>query len=109
MLGNGLNVDTITGIDDLYRRIVDHRGVHLTGAVRALAAPGALPAVVHCSAGRDRTGLVAALVLSVVGVPYDEIAEDYARTADLLQGEALEQCACGRSRRGSGSSGSRWP
>ncbi|MEV4418896.1 tyrosine-protein phosphatase [Patulibacter sp. NPDC049589] len=91
VLGGGLDVDTISGIDDLYRRIVDARGAQLTGAVRALAAPGALPAVVHCSAGKDRTGLVAALVLSAVGVPDDVIAADYARTADLLRGEALKQ------------------
>ena len=34
--------------------------------------------VVHCSAGRDRTGLVTALLLSLVGVPQETIVEDYA-------------------------------
>ncbi|GAA1124309.1 tyrosine-protein phosphatase [Arthrobacter flavus] len=35
--------------------------------------------VVHCSAGRDRTGLVMTVMLSAAGVPTDEIVQDYAR------------------------------
>ncbi|MBG6189372.1 hypothetical protein IWX64_000292 [Arthrobacter sp. CAN_A212] len=35
--------------------------------------------VVHCSAGRDRTGLVVTVMLSAAGVPTDEIVQDYAR------------------------------
>jgi len=40
------------------------------------APPGAV--LVHCAAGKDRTGVVVALVLSVAGVDRDAIAEDYA-------------------------------
>ncbi|WP_051054225.1 tyrosine-protein phosphatase [Frankia sp. QA3] len=64
---------------------VDQRGSRLTAAVVALAAPGALPAIVHCSAGKDRTGLVIALVIALVldlaGVPAEVIAEDFALTS----------------------------
>ncbi|SNQ47906.1 Protein tyrosine/serine phosphatase (fragment) [Frankia canadensis] len=42
----------------------------------------------HCSAGKDRTGLVIALVLDLAGVPTDVIAEDFALTARYLDGEA---------------------
>jgi len=38
-------------------------------------------AVVHCAAGKDRTGTVVALALDVAGVPHDVIADDYALTA----------------------------
>lgn len=50
---------------------------HLVGgAFRALAdAPG--PVLVHCSAGRDRTGMVAAMLLSLTGVEHEAIAADY--------------------------------
>ncbi|MFJ2132451.1 tyrosine-protein phosphatase [Streptomyces sp. NPDC087845] len=54
----------------------------IADAVTAAAAPGAT--LVHCAAGKDRTGLLVALLLDLAGVPLDEIAEDYARTADAL-------------------------
>jgi protein-tyrosine phosphatase len=71
---------------DLYLRVVDERGPRLAATVGALAEPGALPAVVHCTAGKDRTGIVVALVLSAVGVDDDTIAQDYALTAQYLTG-----------------------
>jgi protein tyrosine/serine phosphatase len=42
----------------------------------ATAGPGSV--LIHCHAGKDRTGLVVALLLSLVGVPGEVIAEDYA-------------------------------
>jgi protein-tyrosine phosphatase len=91
VIGRGIDVESIVGVEDLYVMIIEQRGDRLASAVRALAAPDALPAVVHCAAGKDRTGLVAALILSIAGVPDDVIAVDYARTAELLVGEALEE------------------
>ena len=52
-------------------------------ALRLLADDG-LPAVVHCAAGKDRTGVMTALVLRTLGVPEDVVAEDYARSSDAL-------------------------
>ena len=54
------------------------------GVVAALADPGRTPLVFFCNAGKDRTGVVAAMVLSVLGVPDDTIAHDYAATQDAL-------------------------
>ena len=52
------------------------------GAVAAvlglLAEPANLPAVFHCAAGKDRTGIVASIVLSLLGVHRATVAEDYA-------------------------------
>jgi protein-tyrosine phosphatase len=45
-----------------------------------LAAQDALPAVYHCTAGKDRTGIVSALILDSLGVPDETIAEDYLLT-----------------------------
>jgi protein-tyrosine phosphatase len=42
--------------------------------------------IVHCAAGKDRTGTVVALALDAVGVPRDAIIDDYARTAERLPG-----------------------
>ena len=45
-----------------------------------LAAPALRPAVFHCTAGKDRTGLAAALLLSVLGVDRELILDDYELT-----------------------------
>ena len=49
-------------------------------AFAALAEPDALPAVFHCAAGKDRTGLLAALILGAMRVSIDDIVDDYALT-----------------------------
>lgn len=59
-------------------------GAGLVAAVKALAADGALPAIVHCAAGKDRTGGVIAVVLAAVGVDIADIAEDYAETSKAV-------------------------
>ncbi|MFT4052922.1 MAG: tyrosine-protein phosphatase [Novosphingobium sp.] len=43
-------------------------------------ASGALPLVFHCAAGKDRTGIVAALLLDLLGVSRADVLEDYALT-----------------------------
>jgi protein-tyrosine phosphatase len=45
--------------------------------LRRLAKPGALPAIVHCSAGKDRTGWAASLLLLIAGVPDEAIIAHY--------------------------------
>ncbi|MDT7573030.1 MAG: protein-tyrosine phosphatase [Actinomycetota bacterium] len=42
-------------------------------------------AIVHCAAGKDRTGVVIALALAVAGVPREDIVEDYALTAERIE------------------------
>jgi protein-tyrosine phosphatase len=49
----------------------------LGSAVRAAAAFAGRPTVVHCAAGKDRTGLVAGLVLALAGVDREAIVADY--------------------------------
>ena len=50
--------------------------------VDQLAGPGGLPALFHCTAGKDRTGIVAAIVLSAIGVIDEDVVTDYALTAN---------------------------
>jgi protein-tyrosine phosphatase len=55
-------------------------------AARTLMDPEAQPALFHCAAGKDRTGVLCALVLDVLGVTREAIADDYAMTAAGLPG-----------------------
>ena len=54
-------------------------------AVDALVIEGGTPALFHCSAGKDRTGVLAALLLDLAGVEHDAIVADYAQTADRME------------------------
>lgn len=53
--------------------------------VAELAEPGKLPHLFHCTAGKDRTGFAAALVLLTLGVPKEQVMEDF-----LLSNEYLD-------------------
>ena len=67
-----------------YLGYLDDRPDQVVAALRSVArAPGA--ALVHCAAGKDRTGVVVALALSVAGVRPDAIVADYAATGDRTE------------------------
>jgi protein tyrosine/serine phosphatase len=67
-----------------YLGYLEDRPDSVTGAVRAIAeAPGA--AIVHCAAGKDRTGVVIALALTAVGVPAEAVIADYAATGEKIE------------------------
>ncbi len=71
-----------------YLRMLDERAEHLGAALRALAREESLPAVFHCTAGKDRTGVVAALLLLALGVPREVVIGDYALTS-LFTGDRI--------------------
>jgi protein tyrosine/serine phosphatase len=62
---------------DRYLVFLEEGADALGTALRLLAEPRRLPAVFHCAAGKDRTGVLAALVLSLLGVDDEVIAADY--------------------------------
>jgi protein-tyrosine phosphatase len=69
--------------------IVEHVGSYQ--AVFKRLAAGDLPAVTHCTAGKDRTGVFAAVLLTTLGVPRQTVLEDYALTSQyFLDDEHIE-------------------
>ncbi|WP_431279159.1 tyrosine-protein phosphatase [Leifsonia poae] len=73
-------------LDGVYDLMIDQHGRQLTSAVRLIAESGDDPVLVHCTAGKDRTGLVIALALLTAGVEREEVIADYAQTAGNLAG-----------------------
>ena len=67
-----------------YLGYLQDRADNVVGAVRAIARAEDGASVVHCAAGKDRTGVVVALCLAVAGVPHEEIVADYAMTAEII-------------------------
>ncbi len=67
-----------------YLSYLEHAGDSLARMVRTLGDRPGLPALVHCAAGKDRTGAAVALVLAALGVDRDDVVADYARTSEHL-------------------------
>jgi protein-tyrosine phosphatase len=83
--GETLTVPVVEGLmEDLYRRLIGEQPrrfaeffAHLLRAER--------PVVFHCTAGKDRTGVAAALLLMALGVPREAVMQDYLLTNRLYQ------------------------
>jgi len=71
----------ITMMPKMYVDTILERNAALYGRVlRHLADPSNLPAIIHCTAGKDRTGVAAALLLLLLGVPEETIVADYSQS-----------------------------
>ena len=77
----------VTGVDlaAIYELYLEHSSESLVRALTALADPSNLPAVVHCTVGKDRTGVLVAVLLDALGVEHEQIIADYAETARNME------------------------
>ncbi len=78
-------------LEALYHRIVTQHSPVLVDAVRTLPTAGDRAVVVHCTAGKDRTGMVVAMALLAAGVDRESVIADYTLTETHLAGEWLEE------------------
>lgn len=76
---------------EMYQTILDERQDQVRTVLSTFAAPAALPGVVHCTAGKDRTGIIVALILGLLGVPHETIVQDYALTSTYLGDAFVEE------------------
>jgi len=70
---------------DLYRSLIDDSAATIVQAVRGIAE--GTPVLVHCTVGKDRTGVTIAVALAAAGVDERAVVADYARTETLLPAE----------------------
>lgn len=69
-------------LSTIYHQMLDLGGDSVYEILEALASPDAYPAVFFCMAGKDRTGVLAAILLSLLGVSDADIASDFALSGD---------------------------
>jgi protein-tyrosine phosphatase len=70
---------------DRYLNFTEDGREALLASLQVIADPDRAPVVVHCMAGKDRTGTVCALALSLLGVSDEDIAADYALTTTAMR------------------------
>jgi protein-tyrosine phosphatase len=68
----------VSYVADRYEAMLEKGASAVGEALAILTDPAAYPAVFHCAAGKDRTGLLAAVVLGLLGVSDEDIIADYA-------------------------------
>lgn len=76
---------------EVYRRMPTEYAAEFGQVLRSLASERSLPTMIHCHAGKDRTGLGAALILSLLGVPRETIMADYLYSNDRLLSDGIER------------------
>jgi protein-tyrosine phosphatase len=71
---------------------IDENAHHIGDILTRLADAANRPALIHCSAGKDRTGITSALLLTVLGVPEETVVADYS-LSNLAYGRIAEVMA----------------
>jgi len=83
--GSDAATDAVTFLVERYLEMLEEGAPAIAAIFDLLAAEASRPLAFHCSAGKDRTGVIAALLLSLLGVPDDDIAEDYTTSAVAME------------------------
>jgi protein-tyrosine phosphatase len=75
----------LSGTPLYYQAFLERWPERFAAVFAAIAEAGPGGVLIHCAAGRDRTGLVTLMLLALAGVSHDEIATDYALSTDRLR------------------------
>ena len=78
--------DVVERLSSTYQWLIHNSGPRVADAVNAIADANGSAVVFHCSAGKDRTGLLAAMILEVLGVDAETIRADYLLTNEAVEG-----------------------
>ena len=89
VFNDGLHTLSFDALEELYTLMIGDHGAHLASAFRAVTEHAADGVLIHCTAGKDRTGVLSALLLDVLGVERAAILEDFALSQARLGDDYL--------------------
>jgi protein-tyrosine phosphatase len=75
----------IHSLSEMYKSLLSNAGPQIGRTFRVLCGRGSRGLVFHCTAGKDRTGITAALILNLCGVADEDIIADYALTYENIR------------------------
>jgi protein-tyrosine phosphatase len=84
MFGQERRIDYIAESNKAYREYATSYLPQLKALFHRISNPDNLPVLIHCSAGKDRTGVVSSLIQLVLGVSAKTAMDDYLKTNGLL-------------------------
>jgi protein tyrosine/serine phosphatase len=71
---------TPMGVKQMYIEFTTYCQAEIREALMVFTEPSNYPIEIHCTQGKDRTGIVSAFILHIAGVPFNAIIDDYAKT-----------------------------
>jgi protein-tyrosine phosphatase len=71
-------------VADRYREMLDRGSEMIAEALGILSEPASYPALIHCTAGKDRTGLLSAIILGLLDATDETILADYVASAAAM-------------------------
>jgi len=84
MFGSERKMDYVALSYQAYRDYATRYLPQLKALFQRISTPENLPVLIHCSAGKDRTGVVSSLIQLVLGVPLETVIDDYLKTNENL-------------------------
>jgi len=88
LISKGRKFDFGKYLQDIYFKIAFERQEEINKAVYHLSDKNNLPAIIHCTAGKDRTGFISALIQLALNVDAESVLQDYLLSNELLAKQA---------------------
>lgn len=78
------DTEIVEVINSVYKEMVDLMVEPVSEMIRIILDPDRRPVLIHCRAGKDRTGFAAAIIQSAMGVDYDIILREYLKSNEFM-------------------------
>ncbi len=85
VFGKARRMDFSEALTDIYQELVTDFRPEFSQVLKLVSEKSNLPVLIHCTGGKDRTGIACALIQSALGIPAESVEYDYLLSNDRLQ------------------------